>query len=87
MQPTALFLQLKEQIGTATLGFGRVKLDGKESVIDYCQRTGTRAQLLNAVREESTLDRDPHVFTLVRTISFKDSAMNSFILDKTCRVC
>ena len=42
-----------------------------------------RAQLLNAVCEESTLDLDPHIFTLdlLRTISLKDSTMNSFILD------
>ena len=41
------------------------------------------AQLLNAVQvcEESTLDLDPQVFTLVRTFSFKDSTMNSFILE------
>ena len=39
------------------------------------------AQLLNAVCEESTLDLDPHVFILVRTFSFKDSTMNSFILE------
>ena len=87
MQPTALSSQKKGQMGTATLG--QVELDGKELVIDYCQRMGTRPTLKCSlwVCEESTLDLDPHVFTLVRTISFKDSAMNSFILDKTCRVC
>ena len=55
MQPTALFSEKKEQIGTATLG--QVELEGKESVIDYCQRTGTRPTLKCSVWGINTRSR------------------------------